>query len=59
MSINRMLMKDKSSLLALVSEDYRRTSRCNVGFAKEPFGMVQIGWAISKNHSQFETYQRG
>jgi len=54
-----MLTKDKPSLLALVSEDYHQTGRCNVAFAKEPFGMMQIGWAISKNYSKFEIYQRG
>jgi len=52
-------MKDKTSLLGLVSENYRQTGRCSVAFAKEPFGTVNIAWAISKNYSQYETYQRG
>ena len=54
-----MPMKDKPRLLGLVSEDYRRTGRCNAAFAKEPFGMITVGWAISKKYSQYETYQRG
>jgi len=54
-----LMMKDEPSLYALVSEDYRRTGRCNVAFAKESFGSVIGGWAISKNNSRFETYQRG
>ncbi len=33
--------------------------KCNVAFAKKPYGMMYIGWAISKNYSQFEKYQRG
>jgi len=53
------MMKDQPSLYALVSENYHRTGKCNVAFAKESFGLVTGGWAISKNNSQFETYQRG
>lgn len=52
-------MKDERSLFGLVSEDYHQTGRCNAAFAKEPFNMVHIAWAISKNYSQFEIYQRG
>ena len=52
-------MKDETSLLALVSQNYRQTGRCNAAAAKKSFGMIQVAWAISKNFSQFETYQRG
>jgi len=52
-------MKAKSRLFGLVSEDYQQSGRCNVAFAKEPFGMTKVAWAISKNFSQFETFQRG
>jgi len=52
-------MKDEPSLFALVSKDYRRTGRCNVAFAKEPFGSVVGGWAVSKKNSRFEAFQRG
>ena len=54
-----MQMKAKSRLLGLVSEDHHQSGRCNVAFAKEPFGMTKVAWAISKNYSQFEAYQRG
>ncbi len=52
-------MKAKLRLLGLVSEDHHQSGRCNVAFAKEPFGMTKVAWAISKNYSQFEAYQRG
>ncbi len=52
-------MQLKSRLLGLVSENYYQTGRCNVAFAKEPFGILKIGLAMSKNYSQYETYQRG
>jgi len=51
--------KGEQRLLAMVSEDYHRTGKCNVAFAKEPFGLMYLAWAISKNYSQFETFQRG
>ena len=59
MTISRTPMKNKLELLGLVSEDYSQTGRCNAALAKEPFGMVKIGWAISKNFSEYENYQRG
>jgi len=52
-------IKDKQSLLGLVSEDYRRTGRCNSAFAKEPFGMMGLAWAIAKNYSKYGAFQRG
>ena len=36
-------MKDAPNLHALVSEDYHKTGRCNVAFAKEPHGMMFTG----------------
>jgi len=45
--------------MALISDDYRRTGKCNAAFAKEPFGFEYGAWLVSKNYSKYEAYQRG
>ena len=52
-------MKDELGLLGMLSADFRKTGKCNAAFAKEPFSLVYLSWGVSKNYSQFETYQRG
>jgi len=59
MHLSRTPMKDELGLLGMLSADFRQTGKCNAAFAKEPFGLVYLSWGVSKNYSQFETYQRG
>ncbi len=52
-------MKEKLGIMALISEDYRQTGRCNAVLAKKSFGFVYATWAIPKHNSKYEAYQRG
>lgn len=52
-------LKNNRELLALVTNDFRKTGKCNLAVAKDGYGTFMYSWLLSKHDPNFEAYQQG